>query len=247
MSMPSPDTLAVSHQSGDSRAAKRRLVVVQNHAGAPRPAHDPRRGSSYDLWVKGELHEVIGVPDDGRTRVEIIGGEIVMSPGPLFQHARIATDIHNAIARAGSPEFPWRAVQGMDFNLERINDGYIPDLVVMSAVEFDVADGDARHLTVRQISMVVEITSKSTAADDREPGPRRERPTKWNGYAREQVPFYLLVDRDPRIAKTTLFTKPDPVTGAYRTSRAWAFGVTVVLPDPFGVEIATDFWDPWHE
>jgi hypothetical protein len=205
---------------------------------------------AYDLWVEGRLLEELGIPDDRRTRVEIIGGEIVVSPVPYFRHAAIATQIQEAFVcpRLDRPDFPWRAVQTINFNLKDIRDGYIPDLVVLSQTDFDAADtANALNLTAEQIGMAIEITSKSTAAEDREPGPKRTRRTKWTGYANEGVGFYLLVDRAPDEPLVTLFSNPNRPRGIFRTEKRWRFGETVVLPEPFGVEIPTEGWQPWDE
>lgn len=205
---------------------------------------------AYDLWVEGRLLEELGIPDDRRTRVEIIGGEIVVSPVPYFRHAAIATLIQKEFLRRelSEPSLPWRAVQTINFNLKDIRDGYIPDLVVLSQTDFDAADAaNMLSLTAEQIGMAIEITSKSTAAEDREPGPKRTRRTKWTGYANEGVGFYLLVDRAPDEPTVTLFSNPNRPLGIFRTEKCWRFGETVVLPEPFGIEIPTEGWQPWDE
>lgn len=93
--------------------------------------------------------------------------------------------------------------------------------------------------------MVVEVTSRSTAAVDRQPTLRRSTGTKWNGYAQVGLPYYLLIDRAPRTAQAVLYSNPDPGSGAYLHFESWRFGETIRLPDPFGFAIATDGWDPW--
>jgi hypothetical protein len=45
--------------------------------------------------------------------------------------------------------------------------------------------------------------------------------------------------------RSTLYTDPDVETGRYQTLTIWKFGETIRLPEPFGVEIPTDEWDPW--
>lgn len=220
--------------------------------GVPAIAHYsltlPER--AYDLWVEGRLLEELGIPDDKRTRVEIIGGEIFVSPGPLLHHARILADIRDALTfkRAADRDYPWRSIEHMDFNLRHIGDGYIPDLIVLKdAVLNDPSNAEVRNLIAEQIGMVVEVTSKSTASTDREPHEDDERRTKWNGYAHEGVEFYLLVDREPNTALATLFTTADLPDGEYRACRQWVFGETIVLPEPFGVEIPTENWLPWEK
>jgi Putative restriction endonuclease len=126
-----------------------------------------------------------------------------------------------------------------------IRDGYIPDLIVLDLETSDQArDTHARHLLSEQVGMVVEVTSESNAADDRQPSLRRSTGTKWNGYAQVKVPYYLLVDRAPRTAQTVLYSDPDPASGAYLHFESWKFGETIRLPAPLGFEITTDDWRP---
>jgi hypothetical protein len=96
--------------------------------------------------------------------------------------------------------------------------------------------------------MVVEVTSVSTAVNDREPKlHRRLAGTKWSGYAHAGIPFYLLIDRDPRTAKTTLFGSPDRRSGDYKELQSWNFGETIRLATPFGFEISTEQWTSWED
>src|SRR5713226_3558224 len=110
-----PTTLSKGPRRGGSRSVDRRRavgvpVMLHQHLELAEPA--------YDLWVDGRLLEELGIPDDRRTRVEIIGGEIVVSPAPYFRHAAIATQIQEAFLqpRLANPDFPWRLVQAINFN-----------------------------------------------------------------------------------------------------------------------------------
>lgn len=216
---------------------------LHRYCGLPEPAHD--------LWSDGRLQEMIGIPDDKRSRVEIIGGEIVVSPGlNTLAHAHIAFDIQSAFIRLdiSRPDYRWRIVQRIDFNLVRSGDGYTSDLLILPAEVFSAAATQhVRHLIAEQIGMAVEVTSKSTASYDRMPGDESERWTKWKGYAHEGVEFYLLVDRAPDKRCVTLYSEPDLPDGVYDSAKAWEFGETIVLPEPFGVEIPTEGWLPWEK
>ena len=241
--------LAVKRRRDGSRPVDRRHTVgvpVMVHQHLELELSEP----AYDLWIAGRLHGELGLPDDGRYRVEIVGGEVVVSPVPPIAHAGIVADIRDSFLRVAvaQPDFRWRSFENGAFALEGVTDGYVPDLIVLESDAFQAArDARAAYLTAKQVWLVVEVTSKSDAAEDREPGPRRRRSTKWNGYAREGIEFYLRVDRDPREAKATLFTDPDRARGEYGTSRDWAFGETVVLPEPFGIDIHIDSWRPWAQ
>ncbi|GAB3985293.1 Uma2 family endonuclease [Actinoallomurus acanthiterrae] len=201
----------------------------------------------YDLWVRRELADFLRLPDDG-TRVEVIGGEIAISPGPTLTHGLVIGDINDrfAEARATRTEFSWRCVQTTDLNLMRLGDGYVPDLLVIDVeVAREARQTGARYLLPPQVDLAVEVTSPSNAANDREPGQLRMKPTKWGGYAATGIPYYLLVDRDPQMPRTTLYARPDVHAGTYETLTTWKFGETIHLPEPFGLDIPTDDWEPW--
>lgn len=209
--------------------------------------HHTLPDTPYNLWRRGELADHLRLPHDG-TRVEIIGGEIVVSPGPAVGHNAIVQDVERGIfaAEAADSSFSWRCIHTTDLDLSEIKDGYIPDLIILAAkVLAEARDAEARHLLPHHIGMAVEVTSKGNAADDRQPTLRRASATKWNGYARVGVPYYLLVDRDPRHAQAILYSGPDQDSGTYDRIRAWEFGETIRLPEPFDCEISTRLWKPW--
>lgn len=203
--------------------------------------------SPYAMWVRDELADYLRLPNDG-TRVEVIGGEIVVSPGPTFDHNMIVTAIERGLfaAELSDPSFPWRCVHTTDLNLFDIGDGYIPDLIILHDEVAREAEADkAKHLLSHQVDLVVEVTSKSNAVTDRQPAPGRTVGTKWSGYAHAGIPHYLLVDRDPKFCTITLYGNPDRRTGTYTVLNTWKFGDLVQLPQPFGFEIATDRWQSW--
>ena len=216
------------------------IATVHHHRELP--------DTPYNLWMRDELADVLDLPHDG-TRVEIIGGEIVVSPGPDMAHNFIVQDISDAFAaaRVRDASFPWRCVATQDLNVSEVHDGYIPDLCVLderTAVEGRRAQ--LRKALPAHLELALEVTSPSNAPDDRRPGNRRVNPSKWNGYARVGIPFYLLVDRDPKEATTTLYSQPDTRSGDYLDAVSWAFGEPVKLPEPFSLEIPTDEWEPWQ-
>jgi hypothetical protein len=61
-----------------------------------------------------------------------------------------------------------------------------------------------------------------------------------------EIPYYLLVDRDPKAPLVSLYSVPDHGTGAYLHKDTWKFGETVVL-EHFGVQIDTTGWKPWND
>ncbi len=205
------------------------------------------RPSDYESWLRDELADRLELAHDG-TRVEIIGGETVVSPGPDFAHGAIVMDISSAfvVANATRPGFSWRCIQTMDLNLSEIHDGYIPDLCVLDQEVFEKARNQMlKKLLPHHLAMVVEVTSRSNAPEDRRPGVGRMRPSKWNGYARVGIGYYLIVDRGPKVATATLYSAPDWKSGNYQESVSWKFGDTIELPEPFDVSVRTDKWAAW--
>ena len=202
--------------------------------------------TSYNLWVRGELADYLHLPNDG-TRVEVIGGEIVVSPGPDYAHNDIVQDVQRSLfaAELADSAFPWRCIHTMDLDLRDIHDGYIPDLSLLDK-EVAKAARKARlkHITPKQVQLVLEVTSPSNAGNDR-PRSRLSTGSKWNGYARVGIPYYLLVDQDPRAAQSTLFSNPDQSSGEYKHQISWEFGQTIRLPHPLDFEIQTADWEPW--
>jgi Uma2 family endonuclease len=203
--------------------------------------------SAYQMWVDGVLWDYLHIAHDG-TRVEIIDGEIVVSPAPRFRHNAITDQIADALAirRHADPSYRWRYVSGNGLNFVAEENGYVPDLMVLDAeIWQDAWSLNPLHLVTDQAEMVVEVTSPSTAKRDRPPADKEAGKSKWRGYARAEIPYCLLVDLDPAISRITLYSIPDQNSGAYLHKESWSLGETIILPDPIGIEVPTNGWKPW--
>ena len=211
----------------------------------------PLPDSPYEMWVRGELERYLGLPEG--FRAEIIEGDIVVSPAARFAHNWFALSVIEAMTRAADadPAFRWVAIPNTGVGEPEAR-GWIPDVVVMDrsrAVEALAVDEGV--LDPSDMAMAVEVTSPSNADHDREPGPQHRRRngnrimTKWTDYASTGVEYYLLVDRDPRVARATLYFDPNRETSRYESAIAWDFGEPIVLPEPFGVTIDTAEWNAW--
>jgi Uma2 family endonuclease len=203
--------------------------------------------SPYQMWFDEELQDYLHIPDDG-TRIEIIDGEIVVSPAPQLHHALFCTVIADIItgARFEDPSYRWRCLNGAGLTFIAKENAYIPDLIVLDAEVMQEAwKHNFRYLVTDQAEMVVEVTSPSNAHSDRPPTGKKIGKGKWCGYARAEIPYYLLIDRDPAVSRITLYSIPDQASSAYLHEESWSLGETIVLPDPIGIEIPTDGWKPW--
>jgi Uma2 family endonuclease len=216
----------------------------QETVAAPEIVYHDLPDSAYDMWVRGDLPEQMGYPPE--TRIEVIEGAIFVVPPPAFLHGLPIQDIQDALvsARLLDPEFRWRSAQNLGFNLLGSPNGYIPDLVVLDVDAYrELGRDDAAEAHPDQVAMVVEVTSKSNAVNDRAPSFQNPMFSKWRACARAGVPYYLLVDRDPKFAAVTLFG--EPANGRYTPLAAWTFGEPFTLPSPFNVAIDATEWKPW--
>lgn len=102
------------------------------------------------------------------------------------------------------------------------------------------------NLCPEDIALAVEVTSPSTAMFDREPTELQRTGSKWTGYARSRVPYYLLVDTAPTIRRATLYSDPDPEFACYQSKSSWSFDKPIDLPAPFTVTIDTGRWHAWE-
>jgi Uma2 family endonuclease len=203
--------------------------------------------SPYAMWLRGELDDYLHVPHS--SRVEVIGGRIVVAPAPALEHASIVQDVNEAFAetRLADPAYLWKCISGSGLDLVGIRDGYIPDLKVMDRQIYQEARrAGVRFLVPDQVELVMEVTSPSNADVDRQSAMHRAQPTKWSGYAKAEIPYYLLIDRSPKAGRAILYSIPDEGTGAYLHEESWSFGRAIRLPEPFGIEIATGEWRTWE-
>lgn len=216
-------------------------TVLHRHIALPK--------SAYELWLDDSLFGELRIPIDKRTRLEVIDGEIVAStPLHVLRQARVAAELHRAfLVTDVGDRSRWRTLQGMYVNLPHIREGYAPDMTIMRDRLNDVIPSNACNVPIEHVDMVIEMPRSSTAALCREPTGTGERLTKWHGYARECLRFYLFIDGSGAEPCVTLFSDPDPARGTFRSAERWPFGETIVLPEPFNVEIVTDKWLPWGD
>lgn len=133
-------------------------------------------------------------------RAEIDGGQILVVPPPHAHHNGIAAKVQRSLYRTLPEEL--EIYQTLGIHIARLDKLYVPDLVVMPAALIAAADPDTSDpVDAAEALLVVEITSKSNAKDDRT--------KKLWAYAHAPVPAYLLIDRfDEHGPTTTLFSAP---------------------------------------
>ncbi|MGW5126261.1 Uma2 family endonuclease [Streptomyces sp. NPDC004069] len=172
------------------------------------------------LDVMFEWLEKMPVPEG--TKVEIVGGNIFMSP-QRHTHWQIIFDI----ARQLSAKYPAQRLAS-DVRIDfpgRLN-GFACDVAAMT--DRSVQDGKGRW-HYRDIEFVAEVISENTAANDYG--------AKKLTYALADVPVYLIAD--PYEGACRVYTHP--MNGDYATETKLPFGEDLDLTDtPVGLVLRTD-------
>ncbi|MFD7030143.1 Uma2 family endonuclease [Streptomyces sp. NPDC059917] len=162
-------------------------------------------------------------------RAEIGGGRIILSPPPDRHHHGTLSLLQRALYGVLPAE--WGLYQRLGIGIAGRDELCVPDLVLVPSVVVAGVSPEVNHpVDAAEALLVVEITSKSNAEDDRK--------KKLWAYAHAPVPVYLLIDRfDEHGPTATLFTEPR--NGAYKHADRVAFGEGLVLPEPFALTLDT--------
>ncbi|NEC91903.1 Uma2 family endonuclease [Streptomyces sp. SID12501] len=160
-------------------------------------------------------------------RVEIIGGQILVSPSPGGPHADALTSLTVPFLAAGLHGPESRVLQEVGLWLPAGPEDYaIPDLAVVDA---DYRDSHVENSCYDPICfrLVLEVTSSNYQTDLR---------TKVAAYAGAKVPVYVIVDRKHQ----RLHVLTDAAENDYGSHRIHAPGELVTLPDSIGAKVTLD-------
>ncbi|MER5751724.1 Uma2 family endonuclease [Streptomyces sp. NPDC002088] len=160
-------------------------------------------------------------------RVEIIGGNLLVTPSPDVPHARALTKLMRPFIAAGLDDGETEVLQGIGLWLPIDTEDYaIPDLAVVDA---DIDDHLIENNAYDPVCfrLVLEVTSKNWKNDMK---------TKVAAYAEAKIPVYVVVDRKHQ----RLHVLTDPVGDTYENHRPHAPGEIVALPDSIGAKVTLD-------
>ncbi|MFD7919198.1 Uma2 family endonuclease [Streptomyces sp. NPDC059740] len=178
-------------------------------------------GGDWDGLVR--LWEETDGPEG--SKVEIIEGIVTVSPPPANRHNELIDLIQRRLYSVLPEDLGIYQTQGVAVPSRQ--GLYVPDLAVVPRTALREP---GNHIPAAACELVVEITSPSNAGHDRVAKPA--------GYARAQVPLYLLVDpHAPGVPTVTLYGEPKE--DVYRVLAATPFGGKVSLPQPFGLSLDT--------
>ncbi|MEV5774251.1 Uma2 family endonuclease [Streptomyces antimycoticus] len=166
------------------------------------------------------LDAVLALPEDTSQRVELVGGQLMMSPAPGLPHQRASHRLHVLLEQAAE-------AVGADVEVfEAINivvpDGLlIPDLAVIDAA---AAEASPVAVPAHDVLAVVEIASPSTRVTD-----RKLKPTL---YAAAGIEHYWRIELEPapRLLASRLRN------GSYTDQPPLLAGAVARLEEPFPIE-----------
>ncbi|MFD7815829.1 Uma2 family endonuclease [Streptomyces sp. NPDC059785] len=160
-------------------------------------------------------------------RVEIIGGQILVTPPPDGPHSEALTDLMVPFLTAGLHGVESKVVQGIGLWLPTGTEDYaIPDLALVDA---DYRDHYVENNCYDPVCfrLVLEVTSSNYRTDLRD---------KVKAYAAAKIPVYLIVDRRHQ----RLHVLTGPAGDEYENHRPYSPGETVTLPKDVGAEVTLD-------
>ncbi|TLS44529.1 Uma2 family endonuclease [Streptomyces montanus] len=160
-------------------------------------------------------------------RVEIIGGQILVTPSPDAPHARALDRLRNPFAEAGLTGGETEVLQNVSIWLPDGPEDYAtPDL---SVVDADIDEHYVENNCYDPVAfrLVLEVTSSNWKTDLQ---------SKVTAYANANVPVYVVIDR--RHQRVHVLTSP--TQDEYANHRVHAPGELVTLPDSIGAKVTLD-------
>ncbi|MEU5548111.1 Uma2 family endonuclease [Streptomyces sioyaensis] len=168
-------------------------------------------------WTLGD---VLALPEDTRSRIELVGGSLVMSPSPGIPHQRasrrLAALLETAAVAAAAPVEVLEAI-----NLVVPDGLLIPDIAVC---DVDAAADAGLTIDAHDVLLVVEIASPSTRVTDRKMKPHL--------YAAAGIAHYWRLELEP--APRLYLGRLE--SGSY-TDRLIQAGETTTIEEPFPIGI----------
>ncbi|MEV7003904.1 Uma2 family endonuclease [Streptomyces sp. NPDC093982] len=131
------------------------------------------------------VDQVLALPEDRRTRYELLGESLLMTPAPGIRHQRASFRLHVALDAAA--QAAGAAVEVLEaVNVVTVDGLFVPDIVVADA---GATAEDAVRIDADAVLLVVELVSPGNAPMDRTVKP--------GYYARAGIPHFWRVEFAP--------------------------------------------------
>jgi Uma2 family endonuclease len=186
------------------------------------PRGDWAASAEAELADLERIWQTLDIPGH---RVELIDGEIVVSPSASRRHSSAIDELIDALIDV-KRRHGWRIHTNLTVHIAATRERLIPDLMIAPK---DAPGFGDEELLGHGVLLVAEVVSPSSR--------RRDRMVKPRAYAQGRVPIFILIDQLADPATVTLFS--DPGKRSYRTCSPATAGQALQLPEPFGISLDT--------
>jgi Uma2 family endonuclease len=174
-------------------------------------------GMGTDHTGPWTVADVLALPEDRRTRSELVGESLVMSPAPGLRHQRAGYRLHVALdAAAQASAAPVEVLEAINVTLP--SGLVVPDIVVCDA---GAVLEDAVSIDAEAVQLVVELVSPGNKTMD-----RRFKPLL---YAEAGIPHFWRLE----FAPAPMLVVTELEAGRYVERTTALAGAATTIPDPF--------------
>jgi len=170
-----------------------------------------------------DLERVYASLDIPGHRIELLDGQVTVSPTASRPHSRIVQRLQEALW-GRIQEHGWELHANLTLHVAATRERLVPDLWICRS---DAPQFDENEVYGHGALLVAEVVSSSSR--------HRDHVEKARAYATAGVPLYLIVD--PCAVPATLMLQSDPRRDTYRSLTQADAGKALALPDPFGLEL----------
>ena len=163
------------------------------------------------------VEEVLELPEDSGSRIELVDGALLVSPAPTSRHQRILQALQRGLWDAVAPGTEMLPGVNIRLSGRRL---LVPDLVIVTCPGEDFV-----YASAADVLLAVEIESPSSKVQDRV--------LKRQLYADANVPYYLLVNPAADPVEATLLELRD---GEYHQTTCSVAG-KLTLDRPFAATV----------
>jgi Uma2 family endonuclease len=166
------------------------------------------------------VYASLDVPDH---RIELLDGQVTVSPTASRLHSRIVQRLQEALW-GRIHEHGWELHTNLTLHVAATRERLVPDLWVCPG---DAPQFDENEVYGQGALLVAEVVSAASR--------HRDLVDKARAYAQAGVPLYLVID--PTAVPAVLTLHSVPRGDAYRSRVQADAGKALALPDPFGIEL----------
>lgn len=173
-----------------------------------------------------ELLDLYDRLDTGKCKAEVLEGDVIVSPMPVYWHEEVCQWLLLSFLPA-FPDNDWGGDTAGEVKLPLTGDLIVPDFMILRGKK--TLPRMERFRPLDRVLLAAEVVSESSI--------RRDRVVKPRICAISGIPFYLLVDRFTKPGTISLYSEPGK--DGYAKVITVAAGAKLELPAPFDFTLDT--------